>query len=91
MKAMLLILPILVPVALALLWRFLRLEGERLRRAAVFSSLLGAGLAALCALLPDAGEISLRWTDMLTLSLRADGLSRVWLLLIAVIWPGVAL
>lgn len=91
MKELLLILPILLPIALALVWRWRRLEGKRLRLAVMVTVLTSAALAAVNALLPQAGEISLRWTDMLALSLRVDGLSRVWLLLIAVIWPGVAL
>ncbi|MBR4538052.1 MAG: proton-conducting membrane transporter [Clostridia bacterium] len=91
MKALLLVLSVLLPIVLALLWRFRHLEGERLNKATLCTVVAGACLAALSALLPLEGEISLRWTDMLTLSLRVDGLSRVWLLLIAVIWPGVAL
>ena len=91
MKALLMILSVLLPIALALVWRFCHLEGKRLSRATVLTVCVGACLAALAALLPLEGEISLRWTDMLTLSLRVDGVSRVWLLLIAVIWPGVAL
>ena len=91
MKALLMVLSVLLPIALALVWRFSHLEGKRLSRATVLTVCVGACLAALAALLPLEGEISLRWTDMLTLSLRVDGVSRVWLLLIAVIWPGVAL
>ncbi len=91
MMALLLLLSVLLPVVLALVWRFRRLEGKSLNRATLITVAAGACLAALSALLPMEGEISLRWTDMLTLSLRVDGLSRVWLLLIAVIWPGVAL
>ena len=91
MMALLLLLSVLLPIVLALVWRFRRLEGESLHRATLFTVAAGACLAALSALLPQEGEICLRWTDMLTLSLRVDGVSRVWLLLIAVIWPGVAL
>ena len=91
MKGLLLILPILLPIALALAGRFRRLEGKSLRAAVLATVLLSALLAAVNALWPEPGEIILRWTDMLTLSLRVDGLSRVWLLLVAVIWPGVAL
>ena len=91
MKALLLVLTVLLPIVLALVWRFRRLEGKSLNRATLCTVCAGACLAALSALLPLEGEISLRWTDMLTLSLRVDGVSRVWLLLIAVIWPGVAL
>ena len=91
MMALLLLLSVLLPIALALVWRFRCLEGESLNRATLITVAAGACLAALSALLPQEGEICLRWTDMLTLSLRVDGVSRVWLLLIAVIWPGVAL
>ena len=91
MKALLLVLSVLLPIVLALVWRFRHLEGKSLNRATLCTVVAGACLAALSALLPLEGEISLRWTDMLTLSLRVDGVSRVWLLLIAVIWPGVAL
>ena len=90
MMAFLILLSILLPIVLALVWRFQRLEGKALNRMTVYTVAAGACLAALAALLPLEGEISLRWTDMLTLSLRVDGVSRVWLLLIAVIWPGVA-
>ena len=91
MKTLLLILPILLPIVLALLWRRMDLKGGRLNAATLCTILVSAVLAAVNALLPEAGEISLRWTDMLTLSLRVDGLSKIWLLLVAVIWPGVAL
>ncbi len=91
MMTLLLLLSILLPIVLALVWRFKRLSGESLNRATLITVSVGAGLAALAALLSLEGEISLRWTDMLTLSLRVDGVSRIWLLLIAVIWPGVAL
>ena len=91
MKVLLLILPIVLPIALAPVWHGKRLEGAAMRKATLLTVAVSAVLAAVNALLPEAGEVSLRWTDMLTLSLRVDGLSRVWLLLIAVIWPGVAL
>ncbi len=91
MMVFLLVLSVLLPIVLALVWRWKRLEGEALRRASLITVAAGAVLAALTALLPLEGEVYLRWTDMLALSLRADGVSRVWLLLIAVIWPGVAL
>ena len=91
MKTLLLILPILLPIVLALVWRKMGLEGKKLNIATLCTILISAVLAAVNALLPEAGEISLRWTDMLTLSLRVDGLSKIWLLLVAVIWPGVAL
>ena len=87
----LLILPVLLPVVLGLLWHGLRLRGKTLNTAAFLTVLGSALLAAACALVPDAGEISLRWTDMLTFSMRVDGISRVFLILLAVVWPCVAL
>ena len=88
---LLMIFAILLPIVMACLWRWLRLEGEALHKASFLTILVGAVLAALCALVPDMPEVSLRWTDMLAFSLRVDGVSRIWLLLLAVIWPGVAL
>ena len=91
MKNLLLVLPILLPLTLGCLWRGLKLRGRTLNLAMLCTVAASALLAAVNALLPQAGEIALGWTDMLTLSLRVDGLSRVYLLLLAVIWPGVAL
>ena len=88
---LLMVLAILLPIGLACLWRGLGLTGKTLNTASFLTILAGAVLAAACALLPDMPEISLRWTDMLAVSLRVDGVSRIWLLLIAVIWPGVGL
>ena len=91
MKNLLLLLPVLLPLALGCLWRGLKWRGRRLN-IATLATIGGSALLALVnALLPEAGEISLRWTDMLAFSLRVDGLSRVYLVLLAVIWPGVAL
>ena len=81
---------ILLPIALGCLWRGLGWEGKKLQTATLATLAGAALLAALCALLPE-GAFSLRWTDMLAFSLRVDGVSRVWLLLLAVIWPGVGL
>ena len=91
MLNILLILPVALPMALALLWRLLRLEGRRLQVASLSAMGLAAALAAVNALLPQAGEISLGWTGSLSLCFRVDGLSRVYLLLIALIWPCVGL
>ena len=91
MLNVLLVLPILLPIALGCLWRGLRLKGKTLRIAMLCTVAGCAALAAVNAVIPQAGEVALGWTDMLTLSLRVDGLSRVYLLLLAVIWPGVAL
>ena len=87
----LLILPVLLPIVLALIWRGMGLKGRALNAATLGTILLSAALAAVNALLPETGEITLRWTDLLALTLRVDGMSRVYLLLIAVIWPGVGL
>ena len=88
---LMMILAILLPIVLACLWRWLRLTGEALHKASLMTILLGAALAAFCAIKPDMPEVSLRWTEMLAFSLRVDGVSRIWLLLLAVIWPGVGL
>ena len=88
---LLMVFAILLPIVMACMWRWLRLTGEALHKASFATILAGAVLAALCALIPNIPEISLRWTDMLAFSLRVDGVSRIWLLLIAVIWPGVGL
>ncbi|MBR4360368.1 MAG: proton-conducting membrane transporter [Clostridia bacterium] len=87
----LMVLSIVLPIALAIVWRCARLRGKALSCATVGTILLSAGLVTACALARETGEISVRWTDMLTLCLRVDGVSRVYLLLIAVIWPGVGL
>ncbi len=91
MEQMRLLLPVAVPIALGLLGRALRVRGKALRVYSVCASALGGVLAALCALWPEGGEMTLRWTDMLSLTLRVDGLSRVYLLLLALLWPGAAL
>ena len=91
MENVLLVLPVLLPIVLALIIRLLRLKGRALHIVAFAAILAGAALAAYNALCSAPGEISLRWTDMLTLSLRVDGLSKIYLLLVAVIWPGVGL
>ena len=91
MLNLLLVLPVFLPIVLALLWRGLRLKGKALNAASLFTIALSALLAAANALLPQTGEITLRWTDMLSLTLRVDGMSRLYLLLIAVVWPGVGL
>ena len=51
MMAFLILLSVLLPIVLALVWRFRRLEGKSLRRAAVYTAAAGACLAALSALL----------------------------------------
>ena len=65
----LLILPVVIPVVLSLVWRWLRLEGKKLSIATLATVAGSAALAAACALIPGTGQISLRWTDMLTFSL----------------------
>ena len=88
---LLMIFTILLPIVTACLWRWLRLEGEALHKASFLTIAVSAALAAACALIPNMPEVSLRWTDMLAFSLRVDGVSRIWLLLLAVIWPGAGL
>jgi len=91
MKTALLLLQILLPAAFAILWQILKLKGKKLRAAFLGATVLCALLAAANALMPAAGEVRLRWTDMLSIILRVDGVSRVYLLLMALIWPGAAL
>ena len=77
MLNLLLVLSILLPIALACVWRGMKLEGKTLRIAMLCTVAGSAVLAAVNAVIPNAGEIALGWTDMLALSLRVDGLSRV--------------
>ena len=90
MNALLLICPIALPIVLGCVWRLARLKAKGLNAAVLLTVLAGAAFAAAAAFL-EPGEISLHWTDMLTFSLRVDRVSRIYLLLISVIWPGVAL
>lgn len=87
----LLLLPVIVPVVLSLIAWAVKLKGRALRVFSVCAALLSAALAAVNALLPQAGEISLRWTDALSFTLRVDGVSRLYLLLLAAVWPGAGL
>ena len=91
MKTLMLLLPILVPIVLGCVWRGLKLNGKTLDRAMVITVVFSGILAAAAALIPEEGEICLRWTDMLSLTLRVDGVSKVYLLLLAVTWPGAAI
>lgn len=86
-----LILPVALPVLLALCWDFLRLSGKKLYIAHVGTMLLAACFAVFAALTEDVGELSIRWTDTLSITWRVDGMSRIYLLLISIIWPGVGL
>ncbi len=87
----LMVLSVLLPMGLACLWRGMKLKGGQLNAVTLATIGISALLAAACALFGEGNCLSLRWTDMLALTLRVDGVSRVWLLLIAVIWPGVGL
>ena len=91
LKNVLLLLPVICPALLALLWHFLKLKGKALHCAFFFTVLLGSALAAVNALIEAPGEILLEGPGLLAISLRVDEISRIYLLLIAVIWPGVAL
>ena len=91
MKELLMILPVVLPIALGVIWHTRMIKREKLFNLTLATISVSAILAAVNALLPEPGEIFLGWTDMLTLSLRVDGVSRVWLLLVAVIWPGIGL
>ena len=83
--------PIVLPIVLGLVWWGMKLEGKRLQLASVATIGGSALLAVLAALLGAGSEVILRWTDTLQLVLRVDDMSKIYLLLIAVIWPGVGL
>ncbi|NLD83234.1 MAG: proton-conducting membrane transporter [Clostridiales bacterium] len=87
----LLLLAVVLPIGLGLILWIAGLKGKKLHMAAVCAAGIGGALAAACALLPGGGEISLQWTQMLALTLRIDGVSRLYLLLLALLWPGAAL
>lgn len=88
---MMLLTPVFLPILLGILWRLVNLKGKALQRATLLTLLATSLLAAAAALMSGPEELSLRWTDTLTLTLRVDGLSQMWLLLISLIWPGVGL
>lgn len=91
MQKMLLLGPVILPLLLALAGRILRLKGKALSVYAVAAALIGGALAAAAALTPDVPAWSVSWTDTLSLTLRVDGVSRVYLLLLALLWPGAAI
>lgn len=91
MKTVLLVLPVLLPIVLAAAGRIMRLKGKALHLFSFAVIIVSGLLAVYNAVTAQPGEVSLRWTDMLTLSLRVDGMSKIYLLLISVIWPGVGL
>lgn len=91
MKTALLIMPIVCPAVLAILWRALKMKGKALEWAFLLTVLLGSGLAAANALMKAPGEILLKGPGILSIALRVDGIGRIYLLLIALIWPGAAL
>lgn len=91
MLTVLLCLSVLLPIGLGLgLW-LTGFPAKKLHPAAVCAAGVGGALAAACALVPGTGEVMLRWTDMLSLTLRIDGISRLYLMLLAFLWPGAAL
>lgn len=90
MKTMM-VLSIALPIALGILWRWAKLKGKALNAVTVCTSVICGALAAFCAWKGEGTSISLRWTDMLALSLRVDKVSRIYLLLLAVTWPGACL
>lgn len=89
--SILLIVPILLPILVALLgWGF-HLKGKKLVTLDLAGIFLSAGLAAAAALAGNGAEIGFAWTKNLSVIFRVDGMSRIYLLLISVIWPGVGL
>lgn len=88
---MIMLVPVFLPILLGILWRLIKLRGRALR-GAFLATLVATSVFAVAAALTQGTEaFSLRWTDTLTLTLRVDGLSQLWLLLISLIWPGVGL
>ncbi len=87
----LLLLSLLLPVAAGLGIYFLRLKGKTLDRATMAALSVTALLSLCLAFFGNPGEMMIRWTDTLSLQLRLDQVSRVYLALISVIWPGVGL
>ena len=88
---MIMLVAVFLPILLGVLWRLLNLRGRALRGAVLATLAATSVFAAVAALTPGTKALSLRWTDTLTLTLRVDGLSQLWLLLISLIWPGVGL
>lgn len=91
MTNLLLLLPILLPIAAGLVFYCMKLKGKPLDTATVVTLLITSVISVCLALAANVGEIMIRWTDTLSLQLRIDQVSRIYLLLISVIWPGVGL
>ena len=87
----LLIVPVALPIILSILFRLLKLKEKKLHAASVISMLLTSALALCAAFVEGTGNFLIQWTDTLAFSLRADGLSKLYLCLISLIWPGVGL
>ncbi|MBE5787352.1 MAG: proton-conducting membrane transporter [Clostridiales bacterium] len=89
--SMLLLAPILIPIVFGVLWYALKLEGKRMNIAYLATMAVSAGLAVVVAFAGKGEQIILKWTETLCLCLRVDDMSRIYLLLISLIWPGVGL
>jgi len=87
----LLLMPIFLPILLAICWRLMKLEGKKLHWASMATMLASSALAVVAAVQENGSQFSLAWTNTLTLTLRVDNLSSIYLLLISLIWPGVGL
>lgn len=87
---LLILLPVFLPIVLGIVWQMIKMQGKALRRVTLSTLAATSVLAVLAALMP-VEALTLRWTDTIALTLRVDGLSKVYLLLISVIWPGVGL
>lgn len=86
---MLLILPILLPVVVGILV-FLQKEEAKRNRLVVLSVLLTAATALACCLLPDQSLTLMTIEGTLTVTLAVDSVSRLFLIVICVIWALVA-
>ena len=91
MTNLLLFVPILLPIVVGLVCYCMKLTGKKLDLVTVIGLLVTSLIAISLALVKDAGEVFIRWTDTLSLQLRIDKVSKIYLLLISVIWPGVGL
>lgn len=88
MNELFLIVPILLPVAAAVLLRLLRLEGRRLELMLECFVLATTGVVWSLILNRPAGGLELfRFTGDLSVTLRLDGMGSVFAAIIATLWP----
>ena len=84
---MLLILPLILPVAAGLILWALPRDDRRLERGWLVGALALSAVCALAAALSGERSLTLwRLTDAISISLRTDGLARLYLALISAVW-----